>query len=119
MVRKKPIDPEIPPTTREDWLGAIKGDRLRARKTIVPNPTTFHIFRASTVPSMFGVTDADDSGKLPPCPDGGEWIYFKRFEESGQQRVGLSEAEAKADIRKQGYHIARTDVLVEAAAAAR
>ena len=86
MARRKPIDPEIPPTTREDWLGAIKGDRLGARKAAVPNPMTFHVFQSSADSLIFALTDREDTSRLPPCPDAGEWLYFKRFTETGQQK---------------------------------
>ena len=108
--KRKNIDPEIPPTMRADWIGAAKvlpGQRKAAKGA---NPVTFDIYRASSDHGLFAVTAAKDRSKLPDCPRDGHWEHFKTFTETGQPRVGLSEAEAKVDIKKAGFHLTRIDV---------
>ena len=71
---------------------------------------TFHVFRASTTPSLYAINVTGDPLDLPPCPDRGNWQLFKRVPESGKPRIGFSEADAKADIEKQGFHLVRVNV---------
>jgi hypothetical protein len=114
--KKKNIDPEIPPTTRADWIGAAKVVPSQKHSPKIAKPMTFGIYRASNDRELFAVIDdAKDRSKLPDCPRRGRWEHFKTFAETGQSRVGLSETEAKADIKKTGFHLARIDIADRAA----
>jgi hypothetical protein len=117
VAHRKTIDPEIPPTAREDWIGAAVVRPGEQRAEIV-DPVTFHVFQSSADSLIFALTDREDTSRLPPCPDAGEWLYFKRFTETGQRRIGLSEAAAKADIGERGYHLVRLEELVREKASA-
>jgi len=119
MTDKKRVDPEIPPTSRADWLGAAKVLPTDRPRTAIRDPMTFHVFRASSDPGLFVVAASDDPSRLPPCPNQGKWTHFKSFVETGQPRVGLSEAEAKADIVKTGYHLTSVRAAPEVTAGAR
>lgn len=110
--KKKESDPEIPPTTRADWVGAAKITPGQDQPTKSANPVIFDIYRASSDRGLFAVTAAKDRSKLPDCPRHGHWKHVKTFTETGQPRVGLSEAEAKIDIKKAGFHLTRIDVAV-------
>ena len=108
-LKKKKIDQEIPPTTRADWIGAAKilpGQRQPAKRA---KPMIFDIYRASSDRGLFAMIKAKDRSKLPDCPRQGRWEHFKTFADTGQPRVGLSEAEAKVDIKKAGFHLTRID----------
>lgn len=99
------------PTEPEDWVGAaVRGSGESGPLQEKPGGMMFHVFRASTDHSLFGVTDKRDSGALPECPGGGEWEFFKRFPESGRPRIGFSEKDARADIERQGYHLNRVTI---------
>jgi hypothetical protein len=101
-------DDENPPTRVEDWIGARKivpGRRGSSRRRRL----TFHVYRSSRDHGIFAVTAAKDETLLPPCPRHGRWEHFKSFPETGEPRVGFSEAEAKADIKRHGYHLARIE----------
>ena len=108
--KKKKIDPEIPPTARADWVGAAKVMPGQNQAAKCANPVIFDIYRASSDRGLFAVTAAKDRSKLPDCPRHGHWEHFKTFTETGQPRVGLSEAEAKVDIKKAGFHLTRIDI---------
>jgi hypothetical protein len=117
VAHRKTIDPEIPPTAREDWIGAAVG-RLGEKRAEIVDPVTFHVFQSSAESVKFALSDREDAGLLPPCSDGGDWLYFKRFTETGQRRVGLSEAAAKADIGGRGYHLVSFEERVREKASA-
>ncbi len=72
----------------------------------IPGGVMFHIFRASTDPGLFAIADRARPKRFPPAPNGGEWQLFKKVPEIGRRRVGFSEAQAKADIIRYGYHLA-------------
>lgn len=104
MKRPSQIDPENPPTQASDWIGAWVLQAGERRAPPVPGGVMFHIFRASKDPDLFAITDRQDPSGLPNCP-GGEWRLFKVVPETGQRRVGFTEAAAKADILRNGYHL--------------
>jgi hypothetical protein len=54
---------------------------------------------------LFVITDGRDPSDLVDCPEGGLWVPHKVFRETGEKRIGVSEAEAKEDIRRQGFHL--------------
>ena len=112
MTSRKPVDSEAPPTECEGWIGAAVVRGPETTGTNIADPIAFHIFRAANEGALFAVTDSQDPSKLPTLPNNGEWIFFKWFTETGQERIGLSETEAKADIEKQGYHLSRVRIEV-------
>ena len=73
----------------------------------------FYIFQASNDSSSFAITDEEDIDKLPPCSANGEWRLFKTIEETGQPRVGFSEADAKAGIDEKGHFLTRVEIVVK------
>lgn len=107
------IDPEIPPTSREDWVGAIVGTGLR-RLEPVKGGLTFHLYRSSVDPSLIVVTDGSSPAQRVNCPNGGRWTRFRTFAETGAQRVDFSEKTAKADIRKRDFHLIHVAPAVRA-----
>jgi hypothetical protein len=91
-----------------DWVGARKvlpGAAARA----VKGGVTFHVFRASTDHGLFLVADRATVSAPPPAT-GGTWQKFKTLREIGQPRVGFSEAVAKRDIARRGYHLCRVAI---------
>jgi hypothetical protein len=113
------VDDDNPPTRREDWIGARKviPGRKSARKR--GRRTMFHVYRSSRDRGIFAVTAELDETLLPSCSDHGRWEHFKSFPETGEARVGFSEAKAKTDIAKRGYHLARIDAVPRARASRR
>jgi hypothetical protein len=103
------IDDDNPPTRREDWIGARKvipghkSARKRGRRMM------FHVYRSSRDRGLFAITADRDEALLPSCPGRGHWEHFKSFPETGEAWVGFSEAEAKTNIAKRGYHLAQID----------
>jgi hypothetical protein len=110
MQRKKKIDPDNPPTRPGDWVGATVVRPGSPRRPAKSGGIMFYIFRSSADSALFVVTDKEDSSVLPNCPGNGKWRLFKAIHETGQPRVGFSEAKARADIRKRGFHLVRIDV---------
>jgi hypothetical protein len=89
-------------TTTRDWIGAtvrVPGPK-RAPKS---GGTTFHIYRARGARLAFAITD----GAAPPAQVGlGKpvtWELMKTVQETGQRRVGFTEADAKKAIAEKGY----------------
>ena len=113
MSRTKKCDKELPPTTAGDWVGARQVYPGNGPKRKIMNPDKFHIYRASNNHGLFAITFSQYMAKLPPCPGDGIWEQFKVVIETGQQRIGFSEEEAKKDIMKQGYHLCKVEVKVE------
>lgn len=72
----------------------------------------FYLFKHTLDKSIVGVTGEPTGAKLPVLPGNGQWEPFTKFEESGRPRVGFSEEQARADIEKRGYHLARTEIRV-------
>lgn len=103
-------DEQVNFATAVDWFGAAIV--LRPLETGRPQrgPMIFHVFRASQAPDCFAITATSDPAVLPHLPGGGGWTLFKRIPETGQPRVGFSEAEAKADIQKFGVHLLRINL---------
>ena len=62
---------------------------------------------------MFAIMDEDDTRKLPSCSENGEWRLFKTIEETGQPRVGFSEADAKEGIEENGYYLTRVEIAAK------
>ena len=117
MAPGRKFDDDAPPTKAEEWVGAMKILRNGARPHRLESAVTFFIFQASTESSLFAVTDADDASRLPECPENGRWTLFKSVEETGQPRIGFSEAEAKLDIKDHGYHLSRVRISTQESAA--
>ena len=115
MAKKPKFDPENPPTKPADWIGATKIVPPSSKVKPIPGGVTFHLFRASTDPDQFVVTDQREPAKMPPCPRGGRWVHYRVLPETGRPRVGFSEAKAKADIAAKGYHRGNIRALVAAA----
>jgi hypothetical protein len=89
-------------TSTRDWIGAAV--RLPgAKPTPKPRGTKFHIYRAHGARLTFAVT----AGPKPPAQVGLrkpiEWELMKTVQETGQRRVGFSEADAKKAIAEKGY----------------
>ncbi len=109
MKQRRSADLDIPPRAPSDWIGAWVLQAGERRAPPIPGGFEFHIFRASTNPALFAITDRRNPAVLPNCPGGGEWRLFKVVPETGQRRVGFSEAEAKSDIKRMGFHLAMLD----------
>ena len=107
---------EISARKEEDWFGAAKIYPAMRVPAPVVDPMTFYVFRRTTDERLFAVANSDDVAKLPSCPDRGQWVLLKRFNETGQDRVGLSEKKAKADIEERGFHMTRFEVASETSA---
>jgi hypothetical protein len=114
MNPQRKIDPEIPPTAREDWVGAFIGAGLRPPAP-VEGGMVFHLYRSSVDHSLIVVTDGTSPTRYVNCPNGGRWLKFKSFAETGTRRVDFSEKTAKADIRKRGFHLIHVAPAVSAA----
>jgi hypothetical protein len=110
MTRQNKIDPEIPPTKPGDWTGAAV--RLPGQKTPPPGAMEFHLFQSSVDRTLFIATDGSDPNGLLPCPNGGTWLPFKKFRETGQSGIAFSEPDAKRDIAERGFHLTRAGVKV-------
>ena len=110
-MKQRSIDPDAPPTSFEDWRHAHvrRGFRSKPPRPPIPDGLTFHVFQASNNRKLFVVTDGRDPSGLVECPDSGLWIPRKTFRETGEKRIGMSEAEAKADIHRQGFHLMDLD----------
>jgi len=94
---------------QRNWVGAAivaPGDALGARRR---RRTTFHVWRSSKTRSLYLITGTEKLEELvlPPGVRSMGWIEFKSFPETGLPRVGMSEAEAKRDIAKYGFHLRR------------
>lgn len=65
----------------------------------------FVIFRCSSDPEVFIVTDEEHSGQLPTdlCP-GGQLERVGEFAEMGKDRIAFNEAIAKSAIRDHGCY---------------
>ena len=95
-----------PPTLREsDWTGAevLRGGERHAQAV---GPLRFHVFRASMDEDIFLIAAHGDVTRLPQCP-AGAWRPFRVLPETGKPRIGFSEADAKHEIARQGYHLVR------------
>lgn len=112
MTKKPVFDQDAPPTRPDDWVGAAKVYAGQSSRKKIRSPMTFSMFRASNEPSLFALTDANETENLPPCPNKGTWIPFKEFKETGQARIGFSETEAKSGIKNHGYYLARVRVAL-------
>ena len=110
MPQKSNFDRDAPATEPEDWVGAAKGFHRKGKHQASADAMTFYIFQTSNDSSAFAITDEDDTGKLPACASNGEWRLFKVVEETGQPRVGFSEADAKTGIEENGYFLTRVEV---------
>lgn len=110
MTKQRSADPDAPPTAFEDWQHAHvrRPTRMRPPKPPVSGGLTFHVYQASNEKRLFVVTDGRDPSGLVDCPKG-LWIPLKVFRETGDARIGLSEAEAREDIRRQGFHLIDLD----------
>ena len=94
-----------------DWFGAAKVRSSAEFDGVRPDMgMTFHVFRASSSYSLYAINATGDMDDLPPCPGNGVWQAFKKIPEAGKPRIGFSEAEAKSDIEKQGFHLVRVKV---------
>ena len=89
-------------TSARDWIGAavrMPGTHPSPK----PNGMNFHIYRAPGARLTFAVTD----GPKPPARVGlgrsMSWELMKTVRETGQRRVGFSEADAKKAIAERGY----------------
>ena len=98
------LAPEIPPTVPEDWVGAFIGAGVRPPAPIAGG-MVFHLYRSSVDHRLIVVTDGTSPTRHVNCPNGGRWLKFKSFAETGTRRVDFSEKVAKADIRKRGFHL--------------
>ena len=103
-------DEDNPPTQREsDWTGAeVLGIGERHAQPV--SSVRFHVYRASNDEDVFLIADHGDTARLPGCPSGA-WRPFRILPETGKPRIGFSEAEAKRDIARQGYHLVRVRSL--------
>ena len=102
------------PTEPEDWIGAAE---VRPRSDPAPaeahggHPALlFHVYRSSVDSTLFAVLATGDTDRLPPCPKGGTWKFFKKFPATGQPRIGFSETKAREDIEKNGYHLSQVRI---------
>ena len=93
-----------PPTLREsDWTGA-EVLRRGERHAQPVSSLRFHVYRASADEDVFLIAAHRDVARLPQCP-AGAWRLFRVLSETGKPRIGFSEADAKHDIARQGYHL--------------
>ncbi len=99
------------PRTR-DWVGAAIVGPGEVSATRKRGKTTFHVWRCPTRRNIYLVTDTDDLNRvpLPTQVRSVGWVQFKSFPETGQPRIGFSEAEAKHDIAEHGFHLIRITV---------
>ncbi len=89
-------------TSARDWIGAAV--RMPGTHPLPkPNGMKFHIYRAHGARLTFAVTD----GPKPPAQVGlgrsMAWELMKIVRETGQRRVGFTEADAKKAIAEKGY----------------
>jgi len=112
-------DDENPPTRPEDWVGARKVVSGRRAARTPRGNLTFHLYRSTRDHALVAAIARKDERLLPPCPRRGLWQHFKSFRATGEPRVGFSEAEAKADIARQGFHLRRLTELADASATAK
>ena len=104
MTIRQKIDPEIPPTSYIDWVGASIRTGVR-RPEPIEGGVMFHLYRSSANPGLMIATNDGLTAQRVNCPNGGQWIRLKSFPETGVQRVDFSEESAKADILKYGFHL--------------
>jgi len=114
MPKPPDIDPDNPPTRTVDWVGASLVRPDEQLRPIEGTPMEFEIRQASWDPALFLITDRSGEVPLPPVPVGGEWCAYKVVRESGRPRIGFKEADAKADILRQGFHLVSIRLLIEA-----
>ncbi len=117
MAPGRNFDDDAPPTKVEDWVGAAIVHRDDGKPRHTETEMTFFIFQSSTDSSLFVITDRNDTSGLPECPKDGRWSLFKSFKETGQPRIGFSEAEAKSDIEDRGFHWSRVRISTKESAA--
>ena len=123
LPRPKPAAPdealrygEISARRQEEWFGTAKVYPATGAPVPVVDPMTFYVLRCSTDARLFAVTDPEDAAKLPSCPNRGQWLLLKRFDETGQDRIGLSDHRARADIEERGFHVTRFEIASETSA---
>jgi len=119
MNTRRTRDDENPPTRPEDWVGARKVTAGRRALRPPRGNATFHLYRSTRDHGLVAAIPRRDESLLPPCPRRGQWEHFKSFRATGEPRVGFSEAEAKADIARQGFHLSRLTELSDAGATAK
>jgi hypothetical protein len=107
------------PTRPEDWVGARKVLSCRRAARPPRGHVTFHLYRSTRDHALIAAIMRKDERLLPPCPRRGQWQHFKSFRATGEPRVGFSEAEAKADIARQGFHLSRLDEVAQSNATAK
>jgi hypothetical protein len=68
------------------------------------------VWKCSADRGLYLITPGETiPAEAPACPDGA-WRFVKAVREEGRSRVGFSEADAKRDFDRQGFHIVRVDV---------
>jgi hypothetical protein len=82
----------------------------RSDRVDVRDPVTFFVWKCSADRRLYLVTASETVPDNAPACATGHWRFVKSLREEGRARVGFSEAEAKRDIAKQGFHAVRIDV---------
>ena len=91
---------EDPATAGIGTTLAQAGERIRPVSTL-----QFYIYNSPSNPDVFLVLTSPDALESAPKPKRGDWHLFKIVPELGRPRIGFSEAEAKQDIARQGFHL--------------
>lgn len=70
----------------------------------------FYIFKYSKSSNQYAVVaDENSKDKLPHLHDQGEWYRCRVVSDDGKPRAGFNAETAKAEIKKQGYHLFKTE----------
>jgi hypothetical protein len=108
MSRQKRFDPDLPPSKREDWVGAvvhIPKSRLAPAKR---GGMIFHVFKSKKNSDLFVITDGSSPDQIASLRAyAGSWTPLKVLPETGKPRIGFSERSAKEAIRAKGYQLIR------------
>jgi hypothetical protein len=90
-----------------DWTGAqiVRNGEPASRREA--GKTAFVVWRNEDNPVYYLITPERERPRLPDPFERLTWDYVKTVWESGGQRVGFSEAEAKRDFEGRGFHLLR------------
>mgnify|MGYP006446671081 CR=1 FL=1 len=99
-----------------DWIGArvvhpsAPPDNALGGGGDAGDLLTFFVWKCSADRRLYLITGAETlPDNAPICPKG-HWHFVKSVREEGRHRVGFSEADAKRDIMKDGFHAVRLDI---------
>ena len=74
----------------------------------------FYIYKYSKSSNQYAaVADESSIDNLPLTGDQGEWLRCRVVSDNGKPRAGFNAETAKADIKKQGYHLFKAELSVK------